>query len=129
MKKVTLFFDKTVRDAMKKPGWNMDAAYQAALNHFAKIIAFGSNPRISFGNCYEPFGKYTCGCHAESTDLRRAFTQAHRIEACLTRRWNFNSLTLEFRTYRSGETVPAFKQEFAFAQNGSITSAVAGGGF
>jgi len=129
MKKVTLFFDKSVRDAIRTPTWNLEAALQAAMNQFAKMVAFGTDPRIVYRDCRGIWGKFTCGCHAESHQIRQNFLQAHRVEACITRRWSVDSLTLEFCTYRSGEKTPAFKLEFTFAQDGSPAGASMGSGY
>jgi hypothetical protein len=129
MKKVTLFFDKTVRDAERTPEWNMGMAYQAALNQFAKIVAFGGDQRIRYRDCDAPMGKFTCGCHAESNAAREMFGKAHRVEACITRRWSVDSLTLEFKMYRIGETKPADRLEFTFAQDGSLVGGGSGGGY
>ncbi|TSC91057.1 MAG: hypothetical protein G01um10142_167 [Parcubacteria group bacterium Gr01-1014_2] len=127
MKKVSLFVDKTVKDALKKnTEWSI--AYRAALNFFAKFVAFGTDPqgRVVVQNLrlypHDGLDKFVCGCHSESGDTQRAFAEAHRVEVCLTLRWH-RALTLEVSAYRTGVKEPYHILEFSFAQDGSEATA------
>lgn len=125
MKKVTLFVDKTLQEGLKNnQEWSI--AYRAALDFFSKLVAYGSDPRITIGksflsgqgdhdSCRDGFNKFICGCHAESDAVNKAFSETHRIEACLTLRW-YKSITLEFSAYHTGEKIPFWKPSFTFSK-------------
>ena len=120
MKKVTLFVDKTLRDRLgKSTEWSV--AYRAALDFFSKLVAYGSDPWImnpgveNLRLCQEGFNKFVCGCHSESNTVKKVFSEAHRIEACLTLRW-YKSITLEFSAYHTGEKTPFHQLSFTFSK-------------
>lgn len=126
MKKVTLFVDKTLREGLKKSTeWSV--AYRAALDFFSKLVAYGSDPRFTtpianreelvqqLRGCQDGFNKFICGCHSESNTVKKVFSEAHRIEACLTLRW-YKSITLEFSAYHTGEKAPFHQLSFTFSK-------------
>lgn len=131
MKKVTLFVDKTLRQELGKltpppdvhSVWGM--AYSSAMDFFAKLVVFGSDPLIAGPtDCpkHETTSKYLCRFHGEGGHVRQAFRDAHRIEALLTIRY-YKAVLLEVSFYRSGEKKPYQQVRFSFSQSdGSVAS-------
>ncbi|MDQ5968878.1 MAG: hypothetical protein QG579_35 [Patescibacteria group bacterium] len=130
MKKISVFFDRTLREALKMNSeWSI--AYHAALNFLAVITAYGTDPQgtymLSLGHpqqdCKVGFNKFVCGCHHESQSVREMFNEAHRVEVCLTLRW-YKALTLELKAYRVGAKDAYLSLEFIFNQEGSPVAAM-----
>ena len=123
MKKLTVFIDKTLRQELEGSSeWSV--AYRSALNFLSALIAYGSNPRMYVSDtslspdCYTGFSKFVCGCHHESTHTRVMFTDAHRVEACLTLR-SRGWLTLELKAYRVRAKESYLEFQFFFNQKGA----------
>jgi len=124
MKKVTLFVDKTVRSALAK---NRDCSisYRAALDFFGQVVAYGSDPHhvgSTTESCQDGFKKFVCGCHHESGVVKKVFSEAYRLEACLTYR-GFKAITLQLQAYRSGERKAYHTFKFTFDKDGSPAGA------
>lgn len=120
MKKVTLFIDKTLRDGLLSTNEEWSVAYRSALTFQARLIAQATDPRGKTDHDPEvrvPHEKYVCGCHAESGDVRRMFSEAHRIEVCLTlRHGSFAVLTMDVLAYKLGEKRSYSSFRFNFRQ-------------
>lgn len=117
MKKITLFLDGTLRDKLQEDS-SQTVAYSAALEFFAKLVAFLSEARnyerlvLGFPHeHHDSMDRFLCTCYAEGKWLRENFLGAHRVEACLTLRMGI--LVLELSAYRSGEKQPYKTEHFS----------------